>query len=68
MNFNKKYRNYYGELVNVKDIIKVDFFYFGDHRMSDIIEQLDACKIKEALVDVEEQDDYSATLFFEVDK
>ena len=63
-NYNDKYKNHYGKLVEIK---KDDEIYLGQYEESYSNEIL-KCNFKECFYDIELENNYSDTIFFEIDE
>lgn len=61
-----KYGTYYGDLYSHQEMIENEFSY-SDIDTESFINELLECGVVEILFDVEEGEDYSDTVFFEVD-
>lgn len=63
----KKYGTYYGEIVYEKDLPENFTIKDIDNETDDFLEQLNEIGVKNIAFDIENENDYSDTIFFEVD-
>lgn len=67
----KKYGNYYGELIKFKikndEVIPDNIKYHCFNNTTEFIKSLFNCGCTEVVLDVDDDNDYSSTLFFETD-